>query len=138
MTRHRAGVLKAVPNVDRPDMPADLPAVLRDDELLDQFRDPDHAPGGVLAAWRREVRTGSDRQLLDSDTALAAMRAGAGRAVTVAVALLAVVIMIGASLAVLAASLVNGLVSAVVWGLVLVVAVIGLAAGYEAWRERRR
>ncbi len=82
------------PRVSRPDgdpseMPVDLAAVQADDALLDLLGSVactpggvDQTPGGVdgelmrvLTAWRREVHADSIRDLVDTDTALAAIGA---------------------------------------------------------------
>ncbi|HEX2262852.1 MAG TPA: hypothetical protein VHH52_03700, partial [Pseudonocardiaceae bacterium] len=70
-------------------MPVDLVAVQADDALLDLLGSVDRTPGGVdqtpggvdgelmrvLTAWRREVHADSIRELVDTDTALAAIGA---------------------------------------------------------------
>src|ERR671916_1141825 len=82
------------PRVSRPDgdpseMPVDLAAVQADDALLDLRGSVDRTSGGVdqalggvdgelvrvLTAWRREVHADSIRELVDTDTALAAIGA---------------------------------------------------------------
>ncbi len=68
-------------------MPADLAAVQADDALLDMIG-AGHAPSGpddeltrVLSAWRDEVHAEPVRELVDTSTALAVIRAAARRPV---------------------------------------------------------
>jgi hypothetical protein len=70
------------PNGDANGMPADLAAVQADDALLDMLgrvgdtpSDADDYLTCVLAAWRREVHAEPIRELVDTDTAIAVIRA---------------------------------------------------------------
>lgn len=73
------------PNGDPYEMPADLAAVQADDALLDMIgaghapRDADDELTRVLAAWRDEVHAEPVRELVDTSTALALIRAAARR-----------------------------------------------------------
>jgi Anti-sigma-D factor RsdA to sigma factor binding region len=65
-------------------MPADLAAVQADDALLDMIGGGEHIPSDaddelirVLAEWRREVHAKPVRQLVDTTTAMAMIRAAA-------------------------------------------------------------
>ena len=65
-------------------MPADLAAVQADDALLDMIGGGEHIPSDaddelirVLAEWRREVHAEPVRQLVDTTTAMAVIRAAA-------------------------------------------------------------
>ncbi|MGH8572435.1 MAG: hypothetical protein ACREX8_07665, partial [Gammaproteobacteria bacterium] len=60
-----------------------------------------------------------------------------GSPLVAAVTLLTVCIMIGATLGVVMAYLVTGLVSALLWGLALAVASVALAVGVVVYRARR-
>jgi hypothetical protein len=67
-------------------MPADLAALQADDALLDLIGSGRHIPSDsddeltrVLSAWRREVHAEPVRQLVDTRTALAVIRAAARR-----------------------------------------------------------
>lgn len=73
------------PNGDPFEMPADLAAVQADDALLDMIG-AGHAPSDaadeltrVLAAWRHEVHAEPVKELVDTSTALALIRAAARR-----------------------------------------------------------
>lgn len=75
------------PNGDPYEMPADLAAVQADDALLDMIG-AGHAPSDaddeltrVLTAWRHEVHAEPVRELVDTSTALALIRAAARRPV---------------------------------------------------------
>jgi Anti-sigma-D factor RsdA to sigma factor binding region len=64
-------------------MPADLAAVQADDTLLDLIGRPGYSPSDeqdeltrLLAGWRQEMETEPFRELVDTDTAVAAIRAG--------------------------------------------------------------
>jgi hypothetical protein len=70
------------PNGDSHPAPADLAAVQADDLLLDMLGRTGETPSGtgdeltqVLAAWRREVLAEPVKQLVDTDTAVAVIRA---------------------------------------------------------------
>lgn len=71
------------PNGDPYEMPVDLAAVQADDALLDMIgaghasSDADDELTRVLAAWRQEVYAEPVRELVDTSTALAAIRAAA-------------------------------------------------------------
>jgi hypothetical protein len=72
---------------DPQEMPVDLAAVQADDALLDLIGQAEHPPSDaddeltrVLAAWRREVRAAPFGELVDTNTAVAVIRA-AGRPV---------------------------------------------------------
>jgi anti-sigma-D factor RsdA-like protein len=73
------------PNGDPYEMPADLAALQADDALLDLIgsghtpSDADDELTRVLAAWRREVHAEPVKELVDTSTALAAIRAAARR-----------------------------------------------------------
>jgi hypothetical protein len=67
-------------------MPADLAALQADDALLDMIGSGEHVPSDsddeltrVLAAWRREVHADPVKELVDTSTALAVIRAAARR-----------------------------------------------------------
>lgn len=65
--------------------PADLAAVHADDALLDLLGDPRRTPSDsevarALAAWRREIHAEPVAELVDTDTALAAICASRPRA----------------------------------------------------------
>jgi hypothetical protein len=71
-------------NGDPYEMPADLAAVQADDALLDMIGNGEHIPSDaddelirVLAEWRREVHAEPVRQLVDTTTAMAMIRAAA-------------------------------------------------------------
>ena len=74
------------PNGDPYEMPADLAALQADDALLDMIGSGEHIPSDsddeltrVLAAWRREVHAEPVKELVDTSTALAVIRAAARR-----------------------------------------------------------
>src|SRR5918911_692570 len=74
------------PNGDPYEMPADLAALQADDALLDLIGSGGHIPTDsddeltrALAAWRREVHAEPVKELVDTSTALAAIRAAARR-----------------------------------------------------------
>jgi Anti-sigma-D factor RsdA to sigma factor binding region len=74
------------PNGDPYEMPADLAALQADDALLDLIGSGGHVPSDaddeltrVLAGWRREVHAEPVKELVDTSTALAAIRAAARR-----------------------------------------------------------
>lgn len=78
MPNHAAG---GHPDRDPSELPADPAAVQADDGLLDRLGDPDSTPSQgevarALAARRRAVHADSDRELIDTDTALAAIPVG--------------------------------------------------------------
>jgi hypothetical protein len=71
------------PNGDSHEMPADLAAVQADDALLDMIGRTGYHPHDdhdeltrVLAGWRQEMEAEPFRELVDTDTAVAAIRAG--------------------------------------------------------------
>lgn len=74
------------PNGDPHELPTDLGALQADDALLDLIGSGRHIPSDtddeltrVLAAWRREVHVEPVNELVDTRTALAAIRAAARR-----------------------------------------------------------
>ncbi|MBV8996394.1 MAG: hypothetical protein JO287_22425 [Pseudonocardiales bacterium] len=74
------------PNGDPYEMPADLAALQADDALLDLIGSGGHIPNDsddeltrVLSAWRREVHAEPVKELVDTSTALAVIRAAARR-----------------------------------------------------------
>ncbi len=89
MSDHNGDSRLSHPDGDPSEMPVDLAAVQADDALLDLLGSVDRTPGGVdhtlggvdgelmrvLTAWRREVHADSIRELVDTETALAAISA---------------------------------------------------------------
>lgn len=141
---------EAAPAVGAISEDPDSAAVAADDALLDLLGDPDHTPSDgdvpcALAAQRREVHTDSDRELIDTDTARAALHRGRGGDglppievegpfVAAVVALLAMILVIGA--AVSAVYLLAGRAVAILAALVLVVVWVALALGVVVRRRR--
>jgi hypothetical protein len=67
--------------MDDPELPADLAAVQADDRLLDEIARGVHLTteelAEILVGWRRAADSEPIVELVDLDTALAAIRAGA-------------------------------------------------------------
>lgn len=126
------------------EMPGDRAAIAADDALLDQLAtahrmgDDTEETFRLLAKHRRQVLAGPDPELVDTDTALAAMQVNVGTPLVAGVTLLTVMVMIGATLGVILAYLVTGLFSALAWGLGLGAVALAVAVGVVMYRERRR